>query len=570
MIDITENLKNQLYSEYMPKCDVEIVVGYTEGDVELKLATFDTSNITDVTLKQTIDPVGRELPSTTLTWMEYAEFDESGRLAKQNRQRNAQEKMHVDLAYIYTRQLDGDTWEFMRDTMSSWNDVKTSFSSWDTFRKAESGERVVQRRLFLAGKPTCDGTKWQWTARDLLSFCSYEKPAYAGFTDSLLKLYPVSDDPRKDMPLKMRAKNYVQRNELAIYLLDAGKSASRNSSSFNAAIAETEASLATLSDDPADVIGKAVIVSGACNSALKDVYSSVNYWLKPCGSAGGFGFEQLLKATEYGWDIPTRQIMLAHMSELPKEELQDALEEYTFEASSVSVDNANAKSFLNGTPSEYTQKWREVVGGDIPGDAGTIMEYGTEQWNFTFGDTMIPAQDPYVDSLILRYIPDNVSGSDDVTEVVTETGVSVTFTRYHNIIEESGEPYIGTLAVTAVPVKNVKTSYSLKPESKTRTSEVSDGKFSETNELNIYTDKDAFAKTRCMLLSSYFGGSSAFTVETFGDVSIEAGDLVSIETNEASSEGDNNIIVDGIVVSNEIKYAGATTQTLIIHEIKRR
>ena len=91
--------------------------------------------------------------------------------------------------------------------------------------------------------------------------------------------------------------------------------------------------------------------------------------------------------------------------------------------------------------------------------------------------------------------------------------------------------------------------------------------FYEDNPINPYDASSAVAIVRKGFLNNYFSNSSSsISFESLANVSIETGDLISVDTNLYNETGEQ-ISKKALVVCTEIQYNGSIKQKIKAHGV---
>lgn len=90
--------------------------------------------------------------------------------------------------------------------------------------------------------------------------------------------------------------------------------------------------------------------------------------------------------------------------------------------------------------------------------------------------------------------------------------------------------------------------------------------YSENNPMNIYNENSDETKVRFDFLKKYFNDScSSLSFQCLADLSIEAGDVISVETN--LYDNGQNVTKKAVVVKTELNYNGSMKETFTCHEV---
>lgn len=90
--------------------------------------------------------------------------------------------------------------------------------------------------------------------------------------------------------------------------------------------------------------------------------------------------------------------------------------------------------------------------------------------------------------------------------------------------------------------------------------------YSEKNPMNIYNENSEELKSRFEFLKKYFNDKScSLSFESLADLSVETGDVISIETNLYDNE--KKIFKNAVVVETQLTYNGVIKETFKCHEV---
>ena len=519
MISISDELSNLLYSNYIPKCEANVSIKratyYNNNYTDYEVVSIGSSDMINLKIAQKTDVFGREVPSITATWEQYAIRDNMG-IVNQDIKNTVYRKMAVDISFVYF--VGGEnSWNNIFNDYSSWKEVLSNNGSWNDLMFGERKEEVKMRRLFLTNPPTLSGDKWQWEARDLLYFLEKESTIFGGFDSPIL-----SQNLRTGVAQQVFLFNEKVRRES--YIFDEAIDASRT--------------LTYGTSRDWNNLTKPQVISGITKNILKDMFSCVNRYLSFDEDSGGISLKAVSETVS---KEPTRFISLENIKKFPEKEQSLSISNYSFGFSEPNIDRKNAYSLtVNGLRSsvffpEYESTYRYNFE-----DAGT-------PYNEDGSITLTPSQDMFQKEARI-------------------SEKSATFYIRNSMVVDSdtGNVIVPVVSLTVYPIRTATATDVFEGGNEETGDNYSE--FSESNPLNVYTKSDSFAINRNDLLRSYFNKeNSVYTMETFGDVSIEIEDIVSFQSNEYGGEGYK--VSKGIVVENEITYNGAIKQKLVIHEL---
>lgn len=222
MIPVSNTYKELVKSNIRPKCEPVIVVSGRVEDGEDVYMRWTANEIKELKFRRGIDPVGRELPYMELTWTEIY----TGKLNEENypeKYNNVCKYMAVDL-------------RFVQDLLFSWESIKRQ-------------EAFFMPRMFLTARPTIQGNKITWVARDVLYF--------------LESLQAKGFEP-----------NIPYRNALRWFLLDERGNV-RNSTEMLTALQNSQSNI--LKGD-AETLKKNVVVEGRSKDILLGLANIKSYY----------------------------------------------------------------------------------------------------------------------------------------------------------------------------------------------------------------------------------------------------------------------------------------------------
>lgn len=193
MIQTSEAFQELMQSSVRPKCEPEIKLTGKDAlgqDIEI---VWTASDITNLTYKRGIDPVGRILPYMELEWQEVY----SGEFTRQQfplKYDNVVSYMKVELSFY--QDLDFyNTWKILKNY--KWSELKTK--TWKEIKEIAFTEKVTMPIMFLTARPTVDGQTITWSAKDCLSFLTEQcfilngeaitiGQAYNDYSDAIYKV----------------------------------------------------------------------------------------------------------------------------------------------------------------------------------------------------------------------------------------------------------------------------------------------------------------------------------------------------------------------------------------------
>lgn len=521
MINISEQLVSELYSNYIPKCEAYISIKgatyYNYRYSEYEVVSLDTSQISNLKISQKTDIFGRELPSITANWEQYAIMDDEN-IVDQTIKSKVYRKMAVDISFVYFVYGESKSWKSVFEEHETWQDVLDENESWALLLSNEKQEVVEQRRLFLTNPPVLNGDKWVWEARDLLYFLEKESDTFAGDWGNF------------------QAITHNLRTGIAQKIL-LGEKTYGSSRIFDQAIENSKELTSSGYGEEWNQLIKPQVVSGKTKNIIKDLFSCVNGYItfgREKGSLGlDFVYDEMLKE-------PTRTVLLENMRSFPKKEQSISISNYIFDFSEPNIDRKNPYELtVKGVKSsyyfpDYESTYRYNFDGvGTPYDASGDVEFSPPQYMFQMRQS--------VEEKKATFYINNSSTTDS-----------------------NGQIIIPTVSLTVYPIN---TAYATDVFSGSETDgEDNFSDFVEKNKLNVYSKTDNFAENRNSLLRKYFNkDSSIVNFETFGDTSIEIGDVVFVEINESGESGYK--MIKCVVVGNELTYNGYTSQKITAHQL---
>ena len=166
---ISDKFAEVMMSNVRPKAEPIIRAIKTNDNGETTELIWKAKDIKNMSLKQSIDPMGRELPYIELTWTEIylgqEDFESSAKFI------NASSKMAV---YLTITQNLGfyNVWRTLYSGGITWEDLADRRKTWKSLKNNVETESIEYPVLFLEDKPEINGMTITWKARDFLSFLS--------------------------------------------------------------------------------------------------------------------------------------------------------------------------------------------------------------------------------------------------------------------------------------------------------------------------------------------------------------------------------------------------------------
>lgn len=519
MISLSDELVGMLYSNYIPRCDISIsikrAVYFNNAFTEYEVAKIDGSELTSLNISQKTDIFGRELPSISANWEQYATFGSFGDVDTTVKD-SVTRKMAADISFVFTLRSQENSWSSVLDEFSSWQDLLDEKATWNDVIISEVKEEVPYRRLFLTNQPTLNGEKWKWEARDMLFFLERESDSFAGEIDPMIT-------------------SHVLRTGIGQKILSAEKYVD-NTQIFNKAINNSTAFTKGSYTSDWNNLEKAQLVSGQTKNILKDLYSCVNRFISFDESNGAITHKSIESAVS---QEPIRFIGLENMKDFPTKEQSLSVANYVFDFYRPKIDRKDPDEIkAKGVKSavffpEYESTYRYVFNGvGTPYSSSFDIEFDPPQ--------RFNMQRRIDEKSATFYIENAITTDSEGNVIIPE----VTLTVYPITSEKATDTIVGDVAA--------------------------DGKnyddFVEKNTQNVYERNDPFLVKRNSLLREYFNkNNSTLKFETYGDVGIETGDVVLVQLNE--EDGDDYKVVKGIVVANDFSYNGATKNKITVHTL---
>jgi hypothetical protein len=221
LINDTE-LNGLMFENIRPACEPKIAVTGTTKSATRKTFTFKSNDVSSITYRRGVDPIGRTLPFMELVWKEIytGEVSKDGTVTKYE---DAFPLMTVTLNLEQALDFEG-----------------SSFSN------------IFFPEMYLVGKPVVQGNELVWTARDIMYFLNNKQEV--GFRGGL---------------------NF--RNPMRYFILDerAEHKGNPRENSFITALSITQGNI---EDDSEKAINVPVVYEGKTKNILKDIASTRNYF----------------------------------------------------------------------------------------------------------------------------------------------------------------------------------------------------------------------------------------------------------------------------------------------------
>lgn len=258
MIKTSEKFQELMKSNIRPKCEPVITISGVDNNGNETTLTWKAKDIKSLTYKRGIDPVGRELPYMELTWTEIYK----GKLNAENypeKYNNIVKYMEVELSFV---QYLGffNSWKLLFESGATWKELFSGNTTWNGLKSTVGTETITMPKMYLAARPTVEGTTITWTATDLISFLD-EKQTKSFLIDGYLgtELYTIPFE-----------------NPL-IYILTDARSNFLNSPKLFRALTDTISNLSSTS--VADDLDKVIIFENSAKNNILNYANIANkYW----------------------------------------------------------------------------------------------------------------------------------------------------------------------------------------------------------------------------------------------------------------------------------------------------
>lgn len=504
MISISDELKERLHSTVIPQCDVVVSIKSRSGVSDKEVVRFETKDICDLNIASSTDILGRELPSVTATFTQYALLTNGGMLDTTYRDM-VEAQMAVDISFVYSIPESATTWNDVKNSYASWNELKSHYATWNEVAVgSDAKEEINLRRLFLTGKPSYADETWTWEAKDIISFLSHDMLDLFGPQSKLW--HPSYSATRYALSSIIAGGSHstIVRNGLNWSQTNVGNTAIKGN----------------------------VIVEGTASSALKDMYAAENKYISLQASYGGFLDRDAAEALA---QTPTETLLLDNMTDFPTKEESTEIKNYVYTKYEIRKDYDN---------------YYEVT---VDGKKSTGVYYpNTESKYFFVYNGLSSCYDNNTGGI---YLTPSYTG-----EEITITSTPKSATIYINYGYPSTASAEEARTLRVFPLVNATQDVTMANPYKTYSAMAEDYK-----EDNHFNTQDSMPE-RATLLADYFKtGARCITVDTFGMPQIELEDVITVEINE--EEESETKKVNCLVVGNDLTYDGALSQTLTLHEI---
>ena len=171
MLEVSNRFRELMESNVRPKCEPTITVKDALGTG--RDLVWNAKNISNMTYKRGIDPIGRTLPFMELRWTEIYQ----GRLNQNNYPQiyeNVASLLPVTLKF--NQSLDFyNSWQTVYNSGKTWKDLFEQKYTWKKLKEEVVVESFEFPTLFLYGKPVVNGNTIEWVAYDLLHYLNVEQ-----------------------------------------------------------------------------------------------------------------------------------------------------------------------------------------------------------------------------------------------------------------------------------------------------------------------------------------------------------------------------------------------------------
>ena len=485
MLQASDRFHELMESNVRPKCEPTITVKDALGTGRDLI--WSANNISKMTYKRGIDPIGRTLPFMELRWTEVYQ----GSLNQNNYPQiyeNVASFLPVTLKF--NQSLDFyNSWKTIYDSGKTWKDIFDEKITWKQLKEQAVTESFEFPTLFLSGKPTVKDNTIEWVAYDLLHYLDMEQSLYFPENAHIWKifcfiLHNCSSAYLKNKPIIEALQKSIKYKEL-----------------FND---ESE-------------IGYQIILDGASNSLLKDYLAVFSRFLD-FKEDFVFSKEIFEDFSESDFYFP-----LSIQYKTPTITKNSNISSYQYKQYYVQ-ENADR---------QYEKEWDsyETVLGPIEGN-----------------------QDFY----IFKYVYDNFG------KIVGENTGSSLKNGFRVLSLPMGTiPTKDNYKASVIPIEknSVEIVFS---------NDVYGEVFIEDNKLCGFPpdNETSFPNQRKTNLSMYFNSQcDSLEISCAPNVSLETGDIISVETDLKNAIGEN-ITKQAVIVENCLEYSGKLTQTIRAHEVK--
>lgn len=250
MLPASEPFRELMESNVRPKCEPIITIKDALGTG--RDLVWKAKDISKMTFKRGIDPIGRTLPFMELRWTEVYQGKLNENLYPQIYE-NVAALLPVELKF---KQSLGfyNTWEDVFKSGGSWKELFDKKITWKQLKNEALEEEFVFPMMFLSSRPIINENVIEWVAYDLLRLLDFPQTMYFGNSHNGLAYYG-------------NIWCYILQNSGAPFIEN------------EYIIKYIERSIPNFHPDGKHLIEAPVLIDGASNSALKDSLASLCYYM---------------------------------------------------------------------------------------------------------------------------------------------------------------------------------------------------------------------------------------------------------------------------------------------------
>jgi hypothetical protein len=482
MLPVSDLFREIVSSSVRPKCEPTIVVENAFG--EGRNLVWEAKNISKMTYKRGIDPLGRSLPFMELRWTE---------IYKGKLNENSYPQIYEGITEMLPVRLEfkqsygfTNTWKNIFQNKVTWKQMFQEKKSWRSVRNVSQKETFQFPALFLAGKPTISGSEIEWVAYDFLRFLN-NKVDSCFYAQSYFWIIP----------------KVIALNSCSAFL---------NQKPFVETIVDFVESFNA--QDLNEFCDSMVIFDGTANSLIKD-------WISLKGKYLDFSLKSAnVKEIFTDFFDTGYHFGLNFQYENPKITKNENVSSYEF------------KTYFaqKNEEKKYLRKWSKYKKfyGSIGGSNDFFLFF------YVF--------DKYGEAI------DCESDIKRAVKVVAENSSYV--------------PSEEDQQIEVIPID--RTSFE-----QTIVNDNNGTAYIEDNYLNIYDKNSEEMIAKNQNICKYFNKKSdSIVIKTLPNVSLETGDLITVETNLFDTIG-NRIRKTAVIIENELQYNGSLIQTIKAHEVSQ-
>ena len=183
---VDENFYQIMMSNIRPKCEPIITASETKEDGTTIEFIWKAKDIKSMSLKQSIDPMGRELPYIELTWTEI--YTGEGDFENSDKYVTTTPKMAVNLTIAQNLGF-FNTWKLLYTNSVKWKQLYDNKKTWKQLRNDVEKKMIEYPILFLENKPEIKDRTITWKAKDFLSFLTEQFPYAINLKESTTSFY---------------------------------------------------------------------------------------------------------------------------------------------------------------------------------------------------------------------------------------------------------------------------------------------------------------------------------------------------------------------------------------------